>query len=87
MSDRIGQVFNGTIIATREFGLFVNLPEFNIDVFVYIGHLGSGRFTFSGDDYVIRGPYGTASFYIGQPAAVQIAEVNVPEGKVRGVLR
>ena len=47
MADKIGQVFKGTIIAAREFGLFVNLPEFNMDVFVYIGHLGTGRFSFS----------------------------------------
>ena len=87
MADKIGQVFNGVIISAREFGLFVNLPEFNIDVFVYIGHLGTGRFSFSGTDYVIRGPYGSASFHIGQPVSVQIAEVNVAEGKIRGVLR
>lgn len=87
MADKIGQVFKGTIIAAREFGLFVNLPEFNMDVFVYIGHLGTGRFSFSSTDYVIRGPYGTASFHIGQPVSVQIAEVNVAEGKISGVLR
>ncbi len=87
MSDKIGQTFSGTIIATKEFGLFVHLAEYCMDIFVYIGTLGNERFNFFPANYVIRGQNSYNSYHIGQSVDVEIAEVNVAEGKVRGILK
>lgn len=87
MSDKKGQVFSGTIIATKEFGLFVHLAEYCMDIFVYIGTLGNERFNFFPANYVIRGQNSYNSYHIGQSVDVEIVEVNVAEGKVRGILK
>ncbi|WP_406043058.1 ribonuclease R family protein [Succinimonas sp.] len=87
MSDKNGQVFRGAIIATREFGLFVHLAEYCMDIFVYIGTLGNERFNFFPTNYVIRGQNSYNSYHIGQTVDVEIVEVNVAEGKVRGILK
>ena len=86
MADKLNHVFQGTVIATKNFGLFVNIPEFDIDIFVYIGSLGTERFNFSESDYVIIGSLSCTRYYIGMNVSVRITNVNVPEGKVQGVI-
>ncbi len=87
MSDKVGQVFSGTIMVTKEFGLFVHLEEYCMDIFVYIGSLGNRRFAFDPKTCVIRGDHSRSSYHAGQSVAVEITAVNVAEGRVQGVLK
>ena len=88
MSDKVCQVFSGTIIATREFGLFVHLEEYCMDIFVYIGSLGRHeKCEFVPTTFVIRGLYSSKTYHVGQSVAVEITAVNVAEGRVQGILK
>lgn len=86
MSGKRGQEFEGVIIAAREFGLFVNIQEYDLDVFVYIGSLGTERFSYSSSSHSITGNMSGTRFSIGEEVTIRITAVNTEEGKVQGVI-
>ncbi len=73
LADRVGDKVQGTVTGVTEFGLFVELDEFNISGLVHISQLGNDYFVYESDRKVLRGKQSGETYTLGQPLAVRIA--------------
>ncbi len=84
MSGYQNQIFSGYVTSVQKYGLFVMLEENFIEGFVYIGSLGSERFTYY-SDCTLRGNSTGKSFHTGQHMQVRLQAVSLSERRMRFV--
>lgn len=85
LSSRIGNVYNGTIIAVETFGLFVMLDGVGIDGFVYVGSLGTERFGYNSYDLSLSGSYGK-KYYAGMRVTVRLQTVDMLDCRAKFII-
>jgi len=73
LANKVGEQVQGTITGVTEFGLFVDLDEYNISGLVHISQLGNDYFVYESERKVLRGRRGGEVYTLGQPLAVRIA--------------
>ncbi len=83
MQDKIGQVFNATVINVKSFGLFVMTDDKEIEGFIYVGTLGAERFNLNYTNNCLIGQNTSTRFYCGQRLTVKLVAVDTNEGKLR----
>lgn len=86
LAQRVGEVFAGTVTGVAEFGLFVELGEFNLSGLVHISQLGGDFFVYDPDRKCLRGRRGGQTFTLGQPLDVRIAAAEPATRKLDLVL-
>lgn len=86
MKGFLGQEFDGMISSVTKFGIFVVLRTFDIDGLVKLEDLGNDKFVFDEDNLVLAGKRTGQAYSIGDLVRVQVAAVNVEEGKIDFIL-
>ena len=82
MSHKIGDNFWGTVSGVTDFGLFVELDEFYIDGLVHITSLGQDYYRFDAERRLLKGESSGRTYKIGQKLEVQIARVDIDQGRI-----
>lgn len=85
MQDKIGQIYNATVTNVKSFGLFIMTDDREIEGFIYVGTLGTERFSLNSANNSLVGQNTSTRFYCGQRLAVKLAAVDINEGKIRFV--
>ncbi len=65
-----------------DFGLFVELDEFYIDGLVHITSLGQDYYRFDAERRLLKGESSGRTYKIGQKLEVQIARVDIDQGRI-----
>lgn len=77
MSDKLGQIFKGTISGVTEYGLFVEIDENKCEGLIPIGDLEGDYYDFDERNYCLRGRKFHHCFSLGDPIRVRIARANL----------
>lgn len=81
MFDRVGDVFDVIVTGVQSFGLFVSIPEKDLEGLILIGSLpGRDHYNFEPERGQLRGSRTGRVFRLGQKLRVQCVHVRVDEG-------
>jgi ribonuclease R len=83
MEDRVGEVFDGLIISTTKYGLFVELADLFIEGLVPIDSLPGDRYTYHENVRKIIGQRSRREFSIGDRVRVLLERVDAMERKLQ----
>ena len=83
MADRVGEEFDGLIISTTKYGLFVELADLFIEGLVPIDSLPGDRYTYHENVRKIIGQRSRREFSIGDRARVLLERVDSVERKLQ----
>ena len=76
LRDKVGQSFQGTIVAVRNFGFFVNLADFMIDGLVHVSTLND-YYAYDDQSMSLVSRDRSVSYRIGQSVHICVQQVNV----------
>ncbi len=82
MSHKVGETLSGTVSGVTEFGMFVELGEFYVDGLVHITSLGQDYYRFDSQRRQLQGESSGKIFQIGQKLKVQVARVDMEQGRI-----
>jgi len=82
MSERVGEVFPGTVSAVTGFGIFVMLDEVFIEGLVHISELGTDYFHFEADKHRLLGERTGRQFRLGDRLTVQVVRADVETTRI-----
>ncbi len=82
MSDKIGQVFRGSISGVTEFGVFVQLLDQPIDGLVHVSELGSDYYEFNPMTMELLGRRTGRTLRLGDVLEVKLTGTAPEEGKI-----
>ncbi|HSH47335.1 MAG TPA: ribonuclease R [Halomonas sp.] len=82
MSDKLGEVFDGTVASVTQFGIFVRLDKFFVEGLVHVTSLPSDYYHYEAEKHRLRGERSGISFRLGDGVTVQVAQVNLDERKI-----
>ena len=83
MADRVGEVFDGLIISTTKYGLFVELADIFIEGLVPMDSLPDDRYTYHENVRKIIGQRSRREFSIGDRVRVLLERVDSVERKLQ----
>ena len=82
MSDKIGQVFKGSISGVTEFGVFVQLLDQPIDGLVHVSQLGGDYYEFNPQTMELLGKHTGRTLRLGDVLDVTLTGTSPEEGKI-----
>ncbi|GAB2791467.1 ribonuclease R [Halomonas shantousis] len=82
LSDKVGEVFDGTIAAVTQFGIFVRLDEVYVEGLVHVTGLPSDYYHYQPEKHRLKGERGGFSYRLGDGVTVQVARVDLDERKI-----
>ncbi|MCG7600686.1 ribonuclease R [Halomonas sp. McH1-25] len=82
MSDKVGEVFEGTIASVTQFGIFVRLDEVYVEGLVHVTSLPSDYYHYEAEKHRLKGERGGISYRLGDGVTVQVARVDLDERKI-----
>jgi len=82
MQDKVGEKYDGVIVAVTAFGLFVQLKDILIEGLVHISALGKDYYVFDADQHKLTGQRGGKVYQLSDPMRVQVSRVDVDERKI-----
>ena len=77
MSDKLGQVFDGTISNVTEWGIYVELNDNKCEGMVAMRDLGNDYFTYDEKNYCLVGRRTARKFRLGDEVKVKVARANL----------
>ncbi len=77
MSDKIGQIFNGTISGVTEYGLYVEESETKSEGMIKIRDLGDDYYTFDKKTYSVVGQKTKERFTLGNPIKFKVVAADL----------
>jgi len=83
MIDKVGEEFDGLIVAVERFGFFVELADLFVEGLVPIETLPGDRYSWRENERRIVGERSRLSFAIGDTVRVRLDRVNAVEGKLQ----
>ncbi len=86
MSDKLGEVYEGTIASVTQFGIFVRLDEFYVEGLVHVTSLPSDYYHYEPEKHRLKGERTGMSYRLGDGVTVQVARVDLDERKIDFVL-
>ena len=78
----MGETFFGRVTSATSFGLFITLDQYPIDGLLHISEIGDDFFEFDPKSLVLTGRRTGQKIRVGDPISIQVAGVDVEEGKV-----
>ncbi|MCP4953813.1 MAG: ribonuclease R [Proteobacteria bacterium] len=78
----LGETFFGRVTSVTSFGLFITLDQYPIDGLLHISEIGEDFFEFEPKSLVLTGRRTGQAIRVGDPISIQVAGVDVEEGKV-----
>ncbi|WP_106477484.1 ribonuclease R [Phytohalomonas tamaricis] len=82
MSDKVGEVFDGTIASVTQFGIFVRLDDYYVEGLVHITALPSDYYHFEPERHQLKGERGGLTYRLGDGVTVRVARVDLDERKI-----
>jgi len=82
LSDKIGEVFDGTIAGVSKYGIFVEINENKCEGMVHIRNLGKDNYYLDEDNFQVIGYNSGNSFTLGDSVRVTISNVNMIKKEV-----
>ena len=82
MSDKIGQVFKGSISGVTEFGVFVQLLDLPIDGLVHVSELGGDYYEFNPQTMELLGKHTGRTLRLGDVLEVVLTQTSPEAGKI-----
>ena len=77
MSERLGQVFDGTISSITEWGIYVEINENKCEGLVPMRDLGEDCFDFDEKNYRLVGRKRHKTYSLGDPVKIKVARANL----------
>jgi ribonuclease R len=82
MEDKLGQEFDGVITGVTNFGLFVQLNEFQIDGLVHVTSLHNDYYHFDERTLSLTGERSKRKYKLGEPLRVLVARVDLESRRI-----
>ena len=82
MSDKINQIFSGTVCNITAFGAFIMLDDYYIDGLIHISELGSDYFHYHPEKQALIGENTAEVYSLGKRLNVQLVRVDVDDLKI-----
>jgi ribonuclease R len=82
MLDRVGEDYPGVITGVTNFGLFVQIPELQIDGLVHVTSLESDYFKFDAGRQQLIGERSGTRYSLGEPMHVQVQRVDMDTRRI-----
>jgi len=82
MSDKLGEVYDGTIASVTGFGIFVRLDEVYVEGLVHVTSLPSDYYHYEAEKHRLKGERTGTSYRLGDGVTVQVARVDLDERKI-----
>ncbi|MFC0267729.1 ribonuclease R [Kushneria aurantia] len=82
MSDKVGDIFDGTIASVTQFGIFVRLNEHFVEGLVHISNLPSDYYQYDAERFQLKGERAGIVYRIGDGVTVQVARVDLDDRKI-----
>ncbi|WP_136249245.1 ribonuclease R [Halomonas borealis] len=82
MSDKLGEVYSGTIASVTQFGIFVRLDEFYVEGLVHVTSLPSDYYHYEAEKHRLKGERSGTSYRLGDGVSVQVARVDLDNRKI-----
>nr|WP_299380280.1 ribonuclease R [uncultured Halomonas sp.] len=82
MSDKVGDVFEGTIASVTGFGIFVRLDDVYVEGLVHVTSLPSDYYHYEPEKHRLKGERGGMAYRLGDGVTVQVARVDLDDRKI-----
>ena len=82
MSDKLGEVYVGTIASVTQFGIFVRLDDVYVEGLVHVTSLPSDYYHYEAEKHRLKGEKSGASYRLGDGVTVQVARVDLDDRKI-----
>ncbi|MDW5378722.1 ribonuclease R [Halomonas sp. HP20-15] len=82
MSDKIGEVFDGTIASVTQFGIFVRLDAVYVEGLVHVTSLPSDYYHYEAEKHRLKGERSGMAYRLGDGVTVQVARVDLDDRKI-----
>lgn len=82
MSDKLGEVYEGTIVSVTQFGIFVRLDEVYVEGLVHVTSLPSDYYHYEPEKHRLKGERTGMSYRLGDGVTVQVARVDLNDRKI-----
>lgn len=82
MLDRIGELFDGTIMGVTSFGVFVTLDDIHVEGLIHVSALGSDYFHYDPAGHRLTGERSQRVFRLADRVRVRVSRVNLDERKI-----
>jgi len=82
MEGRVGEEFDGVVTSVTSFGLFVQLPELQIDGLVHVTSLANDYYHFEPKTMRLVGERSGQAYRLGQPMRVQVQRVDTDTRRI-----
>ncbi|ATJ81703.1 ribonuclease R [Halomonas beimenensis] len=82
MSDKLGEVYEGSIASVTQFGIFVRLDEVFVEGLVHVTSLPSDYYHYEPEKHRLKGERSGMSYRLGDGVSVQVARVDLDERKI-----
>ncbi|MBY5924626.1 MULTISPECIES: ribonuclease R [unclassified Halomonas] len=82
MSDKLGEVYDGTIASVTQFGIFVRLDDVYVEGLVHVTSLPSDYYHYEPEKHRLKGERTGTSYRLGDGVTVQVARVDLDERKI-----
>jgi ribonuclease R len=82
MVDKIGETYRGLIAGVTNFGIFVQIPELQVDGLVHVSQLGPDYFKFDPAGHCLAGERTGARFRLADAVTVRVARVDMEERQI-----
>ncbi|MEQ7869678.1 ribonuclease R [Chromohalobacter salexigens] len=82
MSDKLGEIFDGTIASVTQFGVFVRLDDVYVEGLVHVTSLPSDYYHYEAEKHRLKGERSGMSYRLGDGVTVQVARVDLDERKI-----
>ena len=82
MSDKLGEVYDGTIASVTQFGIFVRLDDIYVEGLVHVTSLPSDYYHYEAEKHRLKGERSGVSYRLGDGVTVQVARVDLDERKI-----
>ncbi len=82
MSDKLGEVYEGTIASVTQFGIFVRLDEVYVEGLVHVTSLPSDYYHYEPEKHRLKGERTGMSYRLGDGVTVQVARVDLNDRKI-----
>jgi ribonuclease R len=82
MLDRIGEIFDGTVMGVTSFGLFVTLDGIHVEGLVHVSALGADYFHYDPAGHRLTGERSGAAYRLADRVRVRVQRVDLDERKI-----
>ncbi|WP_163558562.1 ribonuclease R [Halomonas sp. NO4] len=82
MSDKLGEIYEGTVASVTQFGIFVRLDEVYVEGLVHVTSLPSDYYHYEPEKHRLKGERSGMSYRLGDGVTVQVARVDLDDRKI-----